>query len=147
MNKENKLLTFIGIFVVLTIALVVSFNNNRLKGEEALGDVNTRRFAELGHYGFATAGNNNVSSETGEFILSYPQSNPNIQYSWLSTKQAITNEDATITDYNNFSGSYMYVDGNLKGLFLHYVSTSNVGKIVIVFVIVKVENNCFLSRF
>jgi len=133
MNKENKVLSIIGIFVVFTVALIVSFNNRNLRKEEiSVGDI-TDKYESIGHYAFATAGNHNVSNASGDYILSYPQSNPNVNYNWLDIKSAIMANDSSITDFSNFTGSYLRIDGTLTKLKLHYTSTSNTGKLVIIF--------------
>ena len=133
MNKENKVIALVGVFVVLTVFLLVSLDK-RMKSEEInLGDnPDSVVFADIGHLGLATAGNNNAVLETGEYIYSLPTSNPNITYSWLQVKNAVGND---IT-YNNFSGSYLHIDGNVRKMILNYTS-KNTGtaerKILVVF--------------
>ena len=119
MNKENKVIALVGVFVVLTVFLLVSLDK-RMKSEEInLGDnPDSVVFADIGHLGLATAGNNNAVLETGEYIYSLPTSNPNITYSWLQVKNAVGND---IT-YNNFSGSYLHIDGNVRKMILNYTS-------------------------
>ncbi len=119
MNKENKVIALVGIFVVLTVALIVSLDRRMKSSEVNLGDESDSVvFADIGHFALATAGNNNAVLETGEYIYSLPTSNPNITYNWLQVKNEVGNN---IT-YNNFSGSYLHVDGTIKKMILNYTS-------------------------
>ena len=133
MNKENKVITLVGLFVVLAVALIVFIDRKLSKPEEiSLGDDGTTVFADIGHYGLEVAGNFNTKEETTEFVYSLPSSNPNITYNWLQVKNSVGND---IT-YNNFSGSYLHIDGKVKTMLFNY--TSNLGsitngKILIVF--------------
>ena len=134
MNKENKVLILVGVFVTLTVALIVFLDSKRFKSKEIIlgDDSDNVVFADVGHYGLATAGNNNAVLETGEYIYSLPIENPNITYNWLQIKTAV---GSGIT-YNNFSGSYLHIDGNVKKMIFNYTS-KNTGtatrKILIIF--------------
>ena len=134
MNKENKVLILVGVFVTLTVALIVFLDSKRFRSKEIIlgDDSDNVVFADVGHYGLATAGNNNAVLETGEYIYSLPIENPNITYNWLQIKTAV---GSGIT-YNNFSGSYLHIDGNVKKMIFNYTS-KNTGtatrKILIIF--------------
>ena len=131
MNKENKVLTLVGIFVVLAVTLIVTFDRKMKVSEENLGDMEENTyFADIGHYALSTAGNNNAVLETGEFIYSLPTANPNVTYNWLQVKNAV---GGNIT-YNNFSGSYLHIDGSIKKMVLSYTSrnTSTAAKQILV---------------
>jgi hypothetical protein len=119
MKKENKVLFLIGIFVVFAVTLIVFFDKKMKYGEINLADNEDKLvFADVGHYGLTTAGNNNAVLETGDYIYSLPIDNPNITYNWLQIKNSVGNN---IT-YNNFSGSYLHVDGNVKKMIFNYTS-------------------------
>ncbi len=63
MNKENKVLILVGIFVTITVALIVFLDNKLLKSKEInLGDIGADNiiFSDVGHFGLSTAGNNNA---------------------------------------------------------------------------------------
>ena len=135
MNKENKVLILVGIFVTITVALIVFLDNKLLKSKEInLGDIGADNiiFSDVGHFGLSTAGNNNAVRETGEYIYSLPNENQNITYNWLQVKTAVGNN---IT-YNNFSGSYLHVNGTVRKMLFNYTSrnaTTASRQILIVF--------------
>ena len=121
MNKENKVLILVGIFVTITVALIVFLDNKLLKSKEInLGDIGADNiiFSDVGHFGLSTAGNNNAVRETGEYIYSLPNENQNITYNWLQVKTAV---GSNVT-YNNFSGSYLHVDGTVRKMLFNYTS-------------------------
>ncbi len=119
MNKENKVLALVGIFVIFAVTLIVFFDKKMKYGEVNLADnIDKLVFADVGHYGLTTAGNNNAVKETGEYINSLPIDNPNITYNWLQIKNSV---GSGIT-YNNFSGSYLHVDGTVKKMIFNYTS-------------------------
>lgn len=119
MNKENKVLILIGIFVIFAVTLIVFFDR-KIKYDEVnlASEGNTVAFSNIGHYGLTTAGNNNAVLETGEYIYSLPIDNPNITYNWLQIKNSV---GSGIT-YNNFSGSYLHVDGTVRKMLFNYTS-------------------------